>query len=131
MGRSRAEAGENWLRVKRTAGPSTTLRSGRDDNSVCRVKYLSLKLCGYNRIVIPTGAKRSGGICCSFHTPPEALVDLDEICYFFPVTRRTPPPRMATTPRIGGNGTVLVSFLEAWMGPRSTTFFWCVYVNPP
>jgi hypothetical protein len=46
--------------------------------------------------------------------------------YFFPVTRRIPPPMMATTPRIGGNGTVLVSFLEAWIGPRSTTFFWCV-----
>jgi hypothetical protein len=33
--------------------------------------------------------------------------------YFLPVKRRTPPPMMATTPRIGGNGTVLVSFLEA------------------
>jgi hypothetical protein len=27
-----------------TAGPSTTLRSGRDDNSFAGVKYLSLKL---------------------------------------------------------------------------------------
>ena len=33
--------------------------------------------------------------------------------YFLPVKRRTPPPIMATTPRMGGNGTVLVSFLEA------------------
>jgi hypothetical protein len=29
---------------KETAGPSTTLRSGRDDNSVAGARYLALKL---------------------------------------------------------------------------------------
>jgi hypothetical protein len=43
--------------------------------------------------------------------------------YRLPVKRRTPPPMMAAKPRIGGNGTVLVSFLEAWTGPKSSTFF--------
>ena len=46
-----------------TAGPSTALRSGRDDNCVAGVKYFSLKLLRHERIVIPTGAKRSGGTC--------------------------------------------------------------------
>jgi hypothetical protein len=51
-----------------TAGPSTTLlrSSDRDDNSVAGVKYFSLKLLRYDRIVIPTGAKRSGGTCGFF-----------------------------------------------------------------
>ncbi len=33
--------------------------------------------------------------------------------YRLPVKRRAPPPIIATTPRMGGNGTVLVSFFEA------------------
>ena len=86
---------------ERTAGPSTALRSGRDDNSIAGVKYFTLKLvrtqhnCHPDRseaqwrdlrllqrsrsslsvrvailpesnrppLVIPTGAKRSGGTC--------------------------------------------------------------------
>ena len=33
---------------ERTAGPSTALRSGRDDNSVAGIKYfLARSLCGY------------------------------------------------------------------------------------
>jgi alpha-L-fucosidase 2 len=48
-----------------SAGPSTTLRSGRDDNFVLKsmISRDSSPLC--NRIVIPTGAQRSGGTCCS------------------------------------------------------------------
>jgi O-antigen/teichoic acid export membrane protein len=66
---------------KETAGPSTPLRSGRDDNSVggttlstpAAVGRTSLdtptavggtRLSASNKIVIPTGAKRSGGTCC-------------------------------------------------------------------
>ena len=41
---------------KGNAGPSTALRSGRDDNSVEGVEYFPLKLLRQNRIVIPTGA---------------------------------------------------------------------------
>src|ERR1700678_4425519 len=44
--------------LRRTADPSTTLRSGRDDNSSWK-RHLAFP----NKIVIPTGAKRSGGIC--------------------------------------------------------------------
>jgi hypothetical protein len=41
-----------------TADPSTTLLSGRDDNSV------GVPACWpSNQLVIPTEAKRSGGIC--------------------------------------------------------------------
>jgi len=41
------------------------LRSGRDDNSVAGVGTLFRCIySGYYRIVIPTGAKRSGGTCC-------------------------------------------------------------------
>jgi hypothetical protein len=42
-----------------TAGPSTTLRSGRDDTSVSVSKSRP-----QDQFVIPTGAKRSGGTCC-------------------------------------------------------------------
>jgi hypothetical protein len=42
----------------RTTDPSTTLRSGRDDNSSWKV-YLAFP----NKIVIPIGAQRVGGIC--------------------------------------------------------------------
>jgi hypothetical protein len=48
---------------RETAGPSTTLRSGRDDNSVCAQEFQREILDPRNRIVIPTGAKRSGGTC--------------------------------------------------------------------
>ena len=48
----------------KTAGPSTTLRSGRDDNSAAPGKEATGQLLTCNRIVIPTGAKRSGGTCC-------------------------------------------------------------------
>jgi hypothetical protein len=38
-----------------TAGSSTTLRSGRDDNSVAGLEFLSgLTCCKFNKIVIPT-----------------------------------------------------------------------------
>ncbi len=47
---------------RKTAGPSTTLRSGRDDNSVA-VRALGSSPLTPNRIVIPTGAQRSGGTC--------------------------------------------------------------------
>ena len=52
------------LGERETAGASTALRSGRDDNSVVTRKSLSKKyLIPCNRIVIPAGAKRSGGAC--------------------------------------------------------------------
>jgi hypothetical protein len=41
---------------KETAGPSTALRSGRDDSSVVAQQLLPGKLDPCNRIVIPTGA---------------------------------------------------------------------------
>jgi hypothetical protein len=44
---------------RETAGPSTTLRSGRDDNFVApftTVAGLGAQPFPYNRIVIPTGA---------------------------------------------------------------------------
>jgi len=45
--------------IAETAGPSTALRSGRDDNSVwVRASQHP------NQFVIPTGAQRSGGTCC-------------------------------------------------------------------
>ena len=50
-----------------TAGPSTALRSGRDDNSVEPLTVIRLIAFGpfpRNRIVIPTGAQRNGGTCC-------------------------------------------------------------------
>jgi hypothetical protein len=31
----------SWMLVERTAGPTTTLRSGRDDHSIAGVKYFS------------------------------------------------------------------------------------------
>jgi hypothetical protein len=53
---------------KATADPSTTLRSGRDDNSFARKQGLSSRIWvnRTNKIVIPTGAQRSGGICGGF-----------------------------------------------------------------
>jgi hypothetical protein len=49
----------------KTAGPSTALRSGRDDNSVTEgVPSYEVIEFFKNRIVIPTGAQRSGGTCC-------------------------------------------------------------------
>ena len=51
---------------RETADPSTALRSGRDDNSVGPLTAIRLTAFGpfpCNRIVIPTGAQRSGGIC--------------------------------------------------------------------
>src|ERR1700722_6236230 len=47
--------------VKKTAGPSTTLRFGRDDRSDWVPAFWHS-----NQFVIPTGAKRSGGTCCFF-----------------------------------------------------------------
>ena len=47
-----------------TAGPSTALRSGRDDN-FSSGSILLTKALFCNQIVIPTGAQRSGGTCCS------------------------------------------------------------------
>jgi hypothetical protein len=50
-------------------GPKAHDSSGRDDNSVAEGQLLSRCIhSGCNRIVIPTGAKRSGGTCCFF--PP-------------------------------------------------------------
>ena len=47
---------------KETAGPSTTLRSGRDDNSVVPVGAATANnLTPATEFVIPTGAKRIGG----------------------------------------------------------------------
>src|ERR1700733_8152768 len=40
----------------KTVGPSTTLRSGRDDNSVAGASISRGSSCVHNRIVIPTGA---------------------------------------------------------------------------
>jgi hypothetical protein len=51
---------ESW--GKETAGPSTTLRSGLGMTSFIG----GLKSYGDNRIVIPTGAQRSGGTCGFF-----------------------------------------------------------------
>jgi hypothetical protein len=54
---------------KETADLSTTLRSGRDDNSVAaKISYFSWKrgTLFSNRVVISTGAKRSGEICGFF-----------------------------------------------------------------
>jgi hypothetical protein len=55
---------------KRTAGPSTPLRSGRDNPVGVGFGYR-------DQGVIPTAAQRSGGTCCSFSLPPmvEAIVD--------------------------------------------------------
>ncbi len=61
----------SW-RGKETAGPSTSLRSGRDDNSVVPPAAGSVdraKANSHNRIVIPTGAQRSGGTCGFFPSP--------------------------------------------------------------
>src|ERR1700761_857865 len=44
-----------------TAGPSTTLRSGRDVNSSVPEKASRENPSQRNKIIIPTGAKRSGG----------------------------------------------------------------------
>ena len=63
---------------KEAAGPSTTLRSGRDDNSVVPAIASARGTCPCNRIVIPTGAKRSGGTCGFFprtHTNSGVLSD--------------------------------------------------------
>jgi hypothetical protein len=55
------------VRTRReTAGPSTTLRSGRDDNSLGLLTAIRPTAFGpfpCNRIVIPTGVQRSGGTC--------------------------------------------------------------------
>ncbi len=71
------------VRTRReTAGPSTTLRSGRDDNSVGILTASSptaSKAIFCKRIVIPTGAKRSGGTCGfspSSHADSIALIFL-------------------------------------------------------
>jgi hypothetical protein len=52
---------------KAKAGPSTTLRSGRDDNFVMGITYILEEKLHFlaNEIVIPTGAQRSGGTCGS------------------------------------------------------------------
>ena len=52
----------------RTAGPSTTLRSGRNDNFIRKEVEFFLEDIGnsHNKIVIPTGAQRSGGTCFGF-----------------------------------------------------------------
>jgi hypothetical protein len=56
----------------RTRGPSQQrevgirLRSGRDDNSVMAQELSREILDPRHRIVIPTGAKRSGGTCAEF-----------------------------------------------------------------
>jgi hypothetical protein len=50
----------------KTADLSTTLRSGRDDNFVAaKISYFSWtsQILSFNRIVISTGAQRSGEIC--------------------------------------------------------------------
>ena len=65
--------------MKETAGPSTALRSGRDD------KFVWLSATPYpNRFVIPpvpacrgTGAQRSGGTCGFFHPSISYWVLLD------------------------------------------------------
>jgi hypothetical protein len=92
---------------RRTAGPSTTLRSGRDDKgwggasrkkwlvaariTTCDSVHPSVIAAEVNAalpFVIPTGAKRSGGICCAPFpnatlSTPEAAVEravLDGFC---------------------------------------------------
>jgi hypothetical protein len=61
MGRTRSRDGQ-------TAGPSTTLRSGRDDNSGVPQQARREMLHRCKRIVIPIGAPkdRSGGTCGFF-----------------------------------------------------------------
>src|ERR1700744_76787 len=50
-----------WVLAERTSGPSTTLRSDRDDNSVMPARTQARDTCPRDRIFIPAGAKRSGG----------------------------------------------------------------------
>jgi hypothetical protein len=53
------------VRTSETAGPSTTLRSGRDDNFIATKPLGSVQPSDGDcpNLVIPTGAKRSGGTC--------------------------------------------------------------------
>src|ERR1700722_2834978 len=65
-GRKRPGLKEGLRTGRETAGPSTTLRFGRDDNSVAGEWSQSDQRNGClwpHRIVIPTGAQRSGGTC--------------------------------------------------------------------
>ena len=59
---------------KETAGPSTTLRSGRNDNLLGTPVRSSS-----HRIVIPTGAERSGGTGCFFRRDLRFSVPLVEM----------------------------------------------------
>jgi hypothetical protein len=47
-------------------GPLAHDSCARDDNSVAWESISRWSSCGHNRIVIPTGAQRSGGTCGSF-----------------------------------------------------------------
>jgi hypothetical protein len=58
-------------------GPKTHDSSGRDDNSVAGVNgRAGSPVLGHHKIVIPTGAKRSGGTCCFQMLKPFKEADL-------------------------------------------------------
>jgi hypothetical protein len=71
MTKEQAETTSGIKEPKETADLSTTLRSGRDDNFVWQ-----LGLAVQRRLVISTGAKRSGEICGFFWLAPRQTLKL-------------------------------------------------------